>query len=320
MEQTSAYQIIQGDALKELRKLPDEHVQSVITSPPYWGQRNYNMDGQLGLEGTPEEHVENMVEIFHEVRRVLRNDGTLWLNYGDTYYGSQGEGSDADGRVARGVKKIVYYNRGKRHPVLKPKDLCGVPWRVAFSLQRDGWWLRSDIIWHKLNPKPGSAMDRPSSSHEYIFLLTKSRHYFYDANAVRREWVQRPADIRRAKANHPGYAGKHKDGKQGAGIKGQPVGDPSAGAHLRDVWTFATGHYSGAHFATFPPRLVELCVKAGSKEGDMIFDPFTGSGTVGLVALKLGRRFIGIELNPDYVTMAEKRLKNTMPLFQGGKI
>lgn len=390
----SNWEIICGDALEELRKLPDEHVQCVVTSPPYWGLRSYIDDDnplkkyELGLEPTPREHVRKMCELFYEVRRVLRHDGTLWLNYGDTYYGSQGEGSDADGRIARGAKKISYYNRGKRHPVLKPKDLCGMPWRVALSLQRDGWWLRSDIIWHKPNPMPESVTDRPTKSHEHIFLLTKAAKYFYDADAVREDG---PVYTRKA--------GGFK-GRKGAGGPDNRIYDENCtfakrdvtttGRNLRDVWTITTKSFPEAHFATFPPKLVEPCVKAGTPEkgccpdcgapwvrivdksrtfesgsgkagnipegkhgagyqggGEtldvrrgpvlhvktigfepscdcgkepvpaLVLDPFSGSGTVGLVALKLNRRFLGIELNPDYVTMSEKRLRNVMPLFQG---
>ena len=311
--------ILQGDCLDVLATLPDESVQCVVTSPPYWGLRDYGVPGQLGLEATPEEHCQTMVKVFREVRRVLRTDGTLWLNYGDCYY-SQGtrkhggwNGSSYDG--GDNPQKNVGQSAGDfaPHEVLKTKDLIGMPWRVALALQADGWYLRSDIIWHKPNPMPESVTDRPTKSHEYVFLLTKAARYFYDADAVREDFD--PASLRTERKT----SGQNKRNHLGDLARTTPVGRTCGvhenGRNLRDVWTIPTHAMPEAHFATFPPALVEPCIKAGCPKGGAVLDPFGGAGTVGLVADRLGRDAVLIELNPEYVEMARRRIYNDCPMF-----
>lgn len=327
------YEILRGDTLKWLRRLPDELVQCIVTSPPYWGLRDYGIDGQIGLEKTPEEYVAKLVEVFREVRRVLRSDGTLWLNLGDSYAGGAGSSKrrrkDASGvtrpcvtqhcercgKEFEGTAKRRFCSaycggvdnskRSERPPYgLKPKDLVGIPWRVALALQADGWWLRSDIIWHKPNPMPESVTDRPTKSHEYVFMLTKSVKYFWDQEAVRErhvtgEWWDRPV-----------YNVK---GNTDRGDNGQPPHSANpAGRNIRSVWTIATVPFPSTHFATFPPEIPERCIKAGSREGDVILDPFCGASTTGLVAMQLGRGFIGIDINPEYCDMGELRIEKYM--------
>ena len=276
--------ILVGDALTRLAELPDGSVQTCVTSPPYWGLRDYGHDGQLGLEATPDDYVANMVALFREVRRVLADDGTLWLNLGDTY----GSG----------------------------KQLQGIPWRVAFALQADGWWLRQDIIWHKPNPMPESVTDRCTKAHEYLFLLTKSARYFYDAEAIS-EVSLRPSAV--------GFIGgqKGRDLTIGESDPNYRNGSEQWGREVvvgsfrnrRSVWTIATKPYSGAHFAVMPADLVEPCILAGSRPDDVVLDPFTGSGTVGMVALRHGRQFVGCELNPEYAALAETRIYDDGPLL-----
>jgi DNA modification methylase len=423
-----------GDALEQLRLLPDESVQSCITSPPYWGLRDYGIAGQLGLERTPEEYVEKLVEVFREVRRVLRGDGTLWLNLGDcynAYNGGAGPGSKlSDTQTSERPHLETGY--GLRTPSLKPKDLVGIPWRVAFALQADGWWLRRDIIWHKPNPMPESVTDRPTSSHEYVFLLTKSARYYYDGEAIKE-----PADGRTwhdltgpPRLDVPGQTKQDGHGRRHSGFNARYFQEPPpASRNRRSVWTIPTQSFPEAHFATFPEALVEPCIAAGSRgpgkrcdcdrlvltptgsgpvndptlstgragmnrprrpdegtrpitrreqrhhaeemkrspvrdqiaaacgsafthyirtddsgarplpeefrrrflaagwlteappcscpmaEGDTVLDPFCGSGTVGVVALRAGRDFIGIDLSPRYVEMARRRIEGTAPLF-----
>jgi DNA modification methylase len=303
-----------GDALEQLRLLADESVQCCITSPPYWGLRDYGIAGQLGLERTPEEYVEKLVEVFREVRRVLRGDGTLWLNLGDcynAYNGGAGPGSKlSDTQTSERPHLETGY--GLRTPSLKPKDLVGIPWRVAFALQADGWYLRSDIIWAKPNPMPESVTDRPTKAHEYLFLLAKSQRYYYDAWAV-----SEPA-THAGKVVNLGEKSLSRGQAAGAGVKasGNGTADSVTVADLRNrrtVWTVPTQPFSGAHFAVMPEALVEPCVLAGSAPGDTVLDPFAGSGTVGVVALRYGRRFIGCELNAEYCQMARRRVAG--PLF-----
>jgi DNA modification methylase len=281
-----------------LKSLPDEVVQAVITSPPYWGLRDYGTPGQLGIEKTPEEYIKKMVGIFREVRRVLRGAGTVWLNMGDSYKGSGGAGGDYnEGGLKEGQPKYG----PKFASNLKPKDLCGIPWRLALALQADGWWLRSDIIWAKPNPMPESVTDRPTKAHEYLFLLTKSAKYFYDADAVRepaQDWGLRDRTNLRGGTEDPKL--KHH------GLT--DANNAATGRNKRTVWTIATQPYPEAHFATFPEKLVEPCILAGSREGDTVMDPFMGSGTVALVAIKHQRHFIGCDINPKYVELANKRI------------
>lgn len=260
--------------------------------------------GCLGLEPTPELYVEHMVEVVREVRRVLRDDGTCWLNLGDSYAGS-GKGRMGDGTIVGGVKQQT--NWGSVHgdmPTyyagngLKPKDLVGIPWRVAFALQADGWWLRSDIIWHKPNPMPESVTDRPTKSHEYLFLLTKSKRYFYDAEAIKEQnkWP-----------DHNRFGNKNAAARMVKELTGNMKSDAPeftsrTGRNKRTVWTIPTRPYSGAHFATYPPALVEPCILAGSYPGSVVLDPFCGSGTTGMVAIKHGREFVGLDLNGQYLS------------------
>lgn len=295
--------ILHGDCLTQLKTLPDASVQCCVTSPPYWGLRDYGVDGQIGLESTPDAYVQKMVEVFREVKRVLRDDGTCWLNLGDSYSGS-GKGCMGDGTPSDRGSAKQGTNRGTAVGVfpetesgLKPKDLVGIPWRVAFALQADGWYLRSDIIWHKPNPMPESVTDRPTKSHEYIFLLTKSERYFYDHEAI-----QEAAAIGARLFN-----GGHDVGKD---RQDNGRNDPTniTSRNKRTVWTVATQPYPEAHFATFPPKLIEPCILAGSRPGDVVLDPFAGAGTTLYVAKELGRQFIGIELNPNYIGLIEKRL------------
>lgn len=422
--------ILIGDVRERLRELPDESVHCVVTSPPYWGLRDYGtatweggdagcdhdqrrrerdpnsksatnagasrdglagkeccrkcgarrVDSQLGLEPTPEEHVRVMVEVFREVRRVMRRDATLWCNYGDVYFNGGGEKHDGGHDYVDGGTKKLMAAKGMTIPRtgpisgLKPKDLVGMPWRLAFALQADGWWLRSDIIWAKPNPMPESVTDRPTKSHEHLFLLAKAERYYYDADAVRE------ADVGALRPRTFVGNGKRPDERKAEGSGGCAGGNP-AGRNLRDVWTIPTAPFPGAHFATFPQALVEPCIKAGTSEHGCcskcgapwvrereddtggakghawldhandaerggfktasskgyrrgstvgwspgcdcaaavvpctVLDPFAGAGTVGLVADKLGRDSILIELNPLYAEMARKRIYEDCPLF-----
>lgn len=298
--------ILPGDALEQLKTLDPATVQTCITSPPYWGLRDYGVDGQLGLEPTPEEYIARLVEIFAEVKRALKDDGTLWIVLGDSYAANRSY------QVTDTKWRDVGNEKGSEVPPgLKPKDLCMIPARVALALQADGWYLRSDIIWAKPNPMPESVTDRPTSAHEHIFLLAKSQRYFYDADAIREDFnypdrtyspdVSGHKTAELAKQGNRSTAGLH-DGRE-------QYGNPSIGRNKRNVWTVATKPYPEAHFAVYPPALIEPCVLAGSAEGDTVLDPFCGSGTTGEVAYKHRRQFIGIELNPEYVQLAEKRLK-----------
>jgi site-specific DNA-methyltransferase (cytosine-N4-specific) len=267
----SEAKILVGDVRQQLASIADGSVQCCVTSPPYWGLRDYGVDGQIGLEQTPEAYVAEMVGVFREVWRVMADDGVLWLNLGDSYNGSGGAGGDYGvGGLKEGQPKYP----GRKVETLKPKDLVGIPWRVAFALQADGWWLRQDIIWAKPNPMPESVADRCTKAHEYLFMLTKSARYYFDNVAI--------AEPTRNK---------------------------------RSVWTITTKPFKGAHFAVMPEALVEPCVLASSRPNDLVLDPFTGSGTVGVVALKHGRNFIGTELNPEYAEIARNRVESSQPMF-----
>ena len=309
--------VLEGDARIELPTLAAESVQCVVTSPPYWGLRDYGVEGQLGLEPTPEEYVANLVAIFREVRRVLRKDGTAWLNLGDSY-----NTTPAGNRIPSGISQLTakrvgrldeYNTQPKTFPGLKPKDLVGIPWRVAFALQADGWWLRSDIIWAKPNPMPESVADRPTKAHEHVFLLSKSARYFYDADAVKSP-VTNGGKVRHGPI-YAASAAVFGIEKKTGNMADDAVWTTPTSANLRSVWNIATEPFPDAHFATFPKKLVEPCIKAGSRPGDLILDPFCGAGTSGVVALRLGRSFVGIELNPEYVEMARRRIENDAPLF-----
>lgn len=295
--------ILTGDACERLAELPAESVHCVVTSPPYWGLRDYGVAGQIGLESSFDEWLSGMVRVFSEVRRVLRDDGTLWLNIGDAYAATtKGSGGASDKQLSN-VGSFHNGNQRLTHG-LKPKDLLMMPARLALALQADGWWLRSEIVWAKPNPMPESVTDRPTSAHEKIYLLAKSARYFYDAEAVR-ENRQGNTHSRGIKRNPPiDSAGQgHKDW-----VSYMTKDDDLTARNLRNVWNIATAPFPEAHFATFPPALVEPCVKAGCPEGGTVLDPFGGSGTTGLVADRLGRDAILIELNPEYAAMARNRI------------
>jgi DNA modification methylase len=381
--------IITADVLDGLAQLEDESVQCVCTSPPYWGLRDYGIDGQLGLERTPEEYVEKMVVVFREVRRVLRSDGVVWLNLGDCYHSGNRGGYRKDSHrwencpmqsKAKGSHLEAVSPNRLPQIGLKDKDLVGMPWRLAFALQADGWWLRSDIIWSKPNPMPESVTDRPTKAHEYVFLLTKSARYFYDADAVREPIATAPNAQSRGSKDTPDR-GPREGGNTGLHKTAMAMRDGEhAGRNLRTVWTIPTEPYPEAHFATFPTTLPERCIRAGTSEWGCcaecgaplervverercfdgkpgvtgsfrktshapeirspgpegiahdrfsshsttvgwqptcthdaprvpctVLDPFAGSGTTLMVARGLGRNAIGIELNPEYVELAERR-------------
>jgi DNA modification methylase len=315
--QDSDFTLYHGDCLDVLRELPAEFVHCCVTSPPYWGLRDYGHDGQIGLEQTPDEYVARMVAVFREVRRVLRDDGTLWLNLGDSY------AANRTYQVPQTRNANHDYGDSNATVVpdgLKPKDLVGIPWRVAFALQADGWWLRSDIIWSKPNPMPESVTDRPTKSHEYVFLLTKSARYFFDAAAIREPatfYGPNGANGSRPESPHSGQmlarSGNKNRKPNPAAVLGN--GDTSHGIpwegfdrNARSVWEIATQPYAEAHFATFPQELPRRCIAAGSPAGGTVLDPFMGSGTTALVARNLGRNSIGIELNSDYCALAARRL------------
>jgi len=305
----------QGDARDVLLTLADESVQTVVTSPPYWGLRDYGVDGQIGLEPTPELYVENMVSIFRDVRRVLRSDGTLWLNMGDSYAGSgAGGGGNRKGNEHGQHNAVAKKGRPSALPTHKPKDLVGIPWRVAFALQADGWYLRCDIIWSKPNPMPESVTDRPTKAHEYIFLLTKSARYYYDAEAI-----SEPANIHigQVLANRESGTGKARGMYGQADRQGNFKPAPS-GRNKRSVWEIPTQPYSEAHFATFPEALVRPCILAGTSEAGVVLDPFAGSGTTLAVATSLGRKSIGIELSDEYIEIARKRITKQTPALPMG--
>lgn len=390
--------LIRAEVLEGLRRLSAESVHCCITSPPYWGLRDYGVPGQLGLEKTSEEYIEKMVGVFREVRRVMRKDGTLWLNMGDSYAHPNTGGHGATGgrdksTLASQLPPINTTPVKKNMPInLKPKDLCGIPWRMALALQADGWWLRSDIIWHKPNPMPESCTDRPTTSHEHIFLLTKAAHYYYDANAVREPhiWGHCAEKRNAAKAATTQKGRELREGTSPVTHQGSNwgVGYSNGGRNLRSVWTLSTEPFPEAHFATFPTSIPERCIKAGTSEkgccpkcgalwkrvtgrvgkiriregsdksggtalefakgkhgtssifktGEKsiwettgwfntckcpkqepisctVLDPFSGAATTLMVAAKLGRDAIGIELNPAYVEMSVKRLKKELGML-----
>lgn len=306
--------IVQGDALERLREMPDESVQCIVTSPPFWGLRDYGCEGQIGLEDTPDEWCARLVAVFREARRVLRSDGVMWLECGDTYNATpagntipRAEGGNGAGRfrISSGPAQTAHIENGRNRAPrnlagLKPKDLVGAPWMLAFALRADGWYLRSDTIWARPNPMPESVTDRPTKAHSYVFLMTKSARYFYDSDAIREASL---------------FAGvtatSRKDGHDESTVRGgvRFTGEVPAARNARSVWSISTEPTSFAHFATFPQALVEKCVKAGSREGDTILDPFMGSGTTALVARRLGRHAVGIELNSEYIAIAAKRLQ-----------
>lgn len=329
-------QILKGDCRDVLRTLPAESVHCAVTSPPYFGLRDYGVAGQIGLEPTPDAFVDELVAVFREVRRTLRPDGTLWLNLGDSYANDGKWGGHTGGKHVKALH-CSPIGRNKRYTGLKAKDLIGVPWMVAFALRADGWYLRRDIIWHKLNPMPESVRDRPSTAHEYVFLLSKSERYYYDADAIlepvspnthARLSQDVAAQVGSARANGGGKTNGNmkavgrgpKTTEAGSGIKNNEsfaaaVCMPVTHRNKRSVWPLATEAFSEAHFATFPPALIEPCILAGCPAGGTVLDPFGGAGTTGMVADRLGRHATLIELNPEYAVIAERRIKGDAPLF-----
>jgi DNA modification methylase len=300
------YQI--GNVLDVLPKLAAGRFQCCVTSPPYWGLRDYGHPDQLGLEATPEEYVVRMVEVFREVRRTLRPDGVLWLNVGDSYAGARGGAQGAGGQMAdRSVAKSRCRDVGITRVAdgCKPKDLVGIPWMLAFALRADGWYLRSDIIWAKPSPMPESVTDRPTRAHEYVFLLSKSASYFYNGDAIAERAVSTRRSGNRERRSRDGAGGILGD------VRHQkthvPWADVGGTRNARSVWPIAAQPFSGAHFATMPPDLAERCVLAGSRIGDEVLDPFLGSGTTGMVAERNGRRWFGIELQPNYEPIIRQR-------------
>lgn len=303
-----------GDNRETLKQLEAGSAQTCITSPPYWGLRDYGHGEQIGLEGSPDEYVEQLCLVFDEVWRVLADDGTLWLNLGDSYAGTgKSGGGDQGKRWENYGADYVGPKGGKWFPPpsgLKKKDLIGIPWRVAFALQARGWFLRSEIIWHKPNPMPESVTDRPTKSHEHIFLLSKQQKYFYDYEAIKEPalWADDP---RNGGGRHT-YSGKRAENDGLIQQSFVPVNDTR---NKRDVWTVATQPYAGAHFAVYPPALIEPCVLAGSREGDTVLDPFSGAGTTGVVALRNFRNYVGLELNPDYARLGSQRIQDDAGMF-----
>ena len=288
--------------------------QTCVTSPPYFGLRDYGHPGQIGLEQTPEQYVAAMVEVFRCVWDVLRDDGTLWLNIGDSYAGGGSGNYSAGTRNNSGQNITNVRNRPAwlSQAGLKPKDLIGIPWMLAFALRADGWYLRQDIIWHKPNPMPESVRDRCTKAHEYVFLLSKSERYYFDHEAMKEKAAQPVGEQKQT--------GQHKSrNPKGNGASAKSTLGSNQGAEFRtrrSVWTVATRPYKGAHFATFPPALIEPCILAGSRPGDTVLDPFMGSGTTAAVALQHGRQYLGCELNPAYQPLQDARIATSVgPLF-----
>ena len=300
--------VLNGDCREVLKTLPDESVHCCVTSPPYFGLRDYGMAGQIGLEPDPVDYVAGMVSVFREARRVLRNDGTLWLNLGDSYgHGTSAGRQKGDALLGDSTADARTMARNG----LKAKDLIGIPWRVAFALQADGWYLRQDIVWAKSNAMPESVTDRCTKAHEYIFLLAKSARYHYDSDAIKEASVT--GDARKPYA--PGQVDNRGNGHDRNGGSTRTTEDAGEWRNKRSVWNVPTKPFKGAHFATFPPALIEPCILAGCPVGGTVLDPFGGAGTTGLVADLHGRDAILIELNPEYADMARKRITNDSPLF-----
>lgn len=348
--------ILLGDCLEELKKISDKSIDCCVTSPPYYGLRDYGtgkwyggnpncphrrlskysdkqpklagnvadaiyktvcplcgatrIDKQIGLEETPEEYIKKLTDVFREVKRALKDDGTLWVNIGDSYNGSGGDHKPTHNSNSgfQGVLGEKHGGRGNHLVTCKPKDLIGIPWMLAFALRADGWYLRQDIIWHKPNPMPESVKDRCTKSHEYIFLLSKEPHYYFDYQAIQEDAVC--SEDKRYGEGRIAYDGKRIDGGVERTKAQQSFVKISDKRNKRDVWSVTTKALKEAHFATFPEDLIKPCILAGSRKGGIVLDPFFGSGTTGRVAVSLGRHYIGIELNPDYVEIGERRTDN----------
>lgn len=316
--------VIQGDCREVLKTLPDQSINCCVTSPPYYGLRDYGMSEQIGLEKTPEEFINELTDVFREVKRVLTDDGTLWLNIGDSYWGSGSSGYDFTGKLTE-ASKLQEGSKGtinlSRIPKrignvngYKNKDLIGIPWMLAFALRNDGWYLRQDIIWHKPNPMPESVTDRCTKSHEYIFLLSKKPKYYFDHEAIQEE----------AKAEYEGrYKYEFMTGKQqehfrpDGAVNTMGIKEYTGMRNKRDVWSVTTKPCREAHFATFPEDLIEPCILAGCPIGGVVLDPFFGSGTTGRVAAKFNRHYLGIELNPEYIEISNRRTNQVQMTMEG---
>lgn len=314
------YRILEGDCAEQLKSLKDGSVNCCVTSPPYYGLRDYGCEGQIGLEETPDAFIAKLVNVFREVKRVLASDGTLWVNMGDSYAGGGGGNYNKTGISDAGGQHITNVRNKSSwldECLLKPKDLIGIPWKLAFALQSDGWYLRQDIIWHKPNPMPESVTDRCTKNHEYIFLLAKSKQYYFDSEAMKEPCVE--SSIARQKR------GVSENNKWVDGAKGQtphsmsqkrgndPNREVSTTRNKRSVWTVNTRSYKGAHFATYPPELIKPCILAGCPINGTVLDPFGGSGTTAQVALEHNRNAILCELNPEYVSLIKSRLLTVQP-------
>ena len=304
---------LQGDVFDNIKKLDDNSIDCVVTSPPYWGLRDYGVPGQLGLEPTYQEHIQNIVELFRAMKPKLKDSSTIWLNYGDSY------AATVNGTKAKDIKnddrKFVDKPFSTIQGSIKPKDLVMIPNRIAIALQNDGWWIRSEIIWHKPNPMPESTKDRPTQCHEKIWLITKSKKYYYDADAIREPVAQgtitrlSEKNLKNQKGSTRGNGGMRSNGNM------KPVGNMET-KNKRNVWTITTKPCKEAHFATFPKDLIEPCIKAGCPENGIVFDPFGGSGTTGIVAKLLNRRSILSELNPEYIEIAKVRINKEFGMFE----
>lgn len=331
------------DCIEGAMRLPDKCIDCIVTSPPYYGLRDYGVDGQIGLEDTPDQYIDKLVRLFRELRRVLKDEGTVWINIADSYAGSGRGAGDTKRNSEKQRSNSGSWIGDKHKPFksvdIKPKDLIGIPWMLAFALRADGWYLRQDIIWHKPNAMPESVTDRCSKSHEYIFLFSKSKKYYFDADAIRQP--AKPSTIARLSQDVEHQKGSFRvPGKTNGPMKAVIGGrkrveansllspdDPmfrsntyreyeyTGCANKRSVWTVPTRPFKEAHFATYPPELITDCIKAGCPEGGIVLDPFNGSGTTRIVANKLGRNSIGFELNPEYIKIEENRRRNELGIF-----
>jgi DNA modification methylase len=304
----NTWRVMTGDVRERLAELPASSARCCVTSPPYWGLRDYGMSDQIGLETTPDLYVAHIVDVFREVKRVLSDDGTLWLNLGDSYAHSLRQSENKAGDKQNTNQGSIRRGFAPNMTGCKEKDLMGIPWMVAFALRADGWYLRQEIIWHKPNPMPESVTDRCTKAHESLFLLAKRQSYFFDSEAMQEKGIY-PAGTMAAKGSvtrtkTPFVNGRPPEYKEYDGMRNK-----------RSVWTVTTKPYPEAHFATYPEELIEPCILAGSAIGDTVLDPFTGSGTTGAVAIRHQRNFIGTELNPAYVELARKRINSVAPMF-----
>lgn len=305
------------DCIEGLKTIPDNSVNCCVTSPPYYGLRDYGVDDQIGLEDTPKQYVEKMVAVFREVRRVLMDDGTLWLNLGDSY-NSAPSGNNKPSGFQQNRSNVLFGSNAQKNGFnkmtkgLKPKDLIGIPWMVAFALRADGWYLRQDIIWHKPNPMPESVTDRCTKSHEYIFLMSKSQRYYYDYEVIQEKTVTTGVHTnKKYTGNSSIYAGNHPNAN--SGLASMEIGENK---NKRSVWTVSVKPFKEAHFATFPPDLIVDCIKAGCPENGIVLDPFMGAGTTAVVARKLNRNYIGFELNPDYCKIQDRRIYEELGMYK----